>query len=411
LLFAADYHTAWANSAALALAGIDGNTPDPPRGTIVRRADGSPLGALLESAADTVAALMPPKTRDERTAGLRRALGQMAASGIVWGQEAALEPDDVAVYLDVAAEGGLTSRINIALRADPAGWQAQRAPVLAARQAAETAAHDREAGGDQAGMLTVRTVKFFADGIIEAGTAALLEPYEDAPHSCGLPNWSPDDLAEAVAAFDADGFQIHIHAIGDGGIRAALDAIENAAARNGVRDRRPVIAHTQLVDPADLPRFARLGVIANFEPLWAQLDPVMVDLTEPRLGKDRSALQYPIGGIARTGATISFGSDWPVSSMNPLEGMAVAMTRQTRAAVPPGGWLPEHKLGLAEALAAYTCAGAFQAFTDGEAGSLAVGHRADLCVLSVDVTKVSALDIADAPVERTLLGGVEVFRA
>lgn len=411
LLFASDYHTAWANTAALAAAGIDASTPDPPRGTIVRRGDGTPMGSLLESAADLVADLLPPKTAEERRSGLRAALGKMAAAGITWGQEAALEPEDVAVYLAVAAEGALTSRINIALRADPASWQSQRSAFRTARETAERAAAEREAGGDQAGMVTVRTVKFFADGIIEAGTAALLEPYDDAPHSCGLPNWAPAELAEAVAAFDADGFQIHIHAIGDGGIRAALDAIEHAIARNGRRDRRPVIAHTQLVDPADVPRFAQLGVIANFEPLWAQLDPIMVELTEPRLGKERSALQYPIGGLRRTGAPLSFGSDWPVSSMNPLEGLAVAITRQTREAVPPEGWLPEHRLTLAEALAAYTKGGAHQAFAEQDAGVLTVGSRADLCVLGVDLQAVAALDIADAPVERTFLGGVEVFRA
>ena len=169
-----------------------------------------------------------------------------------------------------------------------------------------------------------------------------------------------------------------------------------------------MIAHTQLVHPDDLPRFAALGVIGNFEPLWAQLDPVMTELTEPRLGKERSALQYPIGGLWRSGAPVSFGSDWPVSSMNPLEGIAVAATRQTRDAVPPGGWLPEHRLSLAQAIAAYTAGGAYQAFTDGEAGVLAVGRRADLCVLAADLGGLPALDVADVPVRQTWLGGVAV---
>jgi predicted amidohydrolase YtcJ len=332
-------------------------------------------------------------------------------AGITWGQEAALSPADVAVYLDVAAAGDLTSRINIALRAEPASWRNQRADFLTARETAERAAAQREAGGDQTGMVTARTVKFFADGIIEAGTAALLEPYEDAPHSCGLPNWVPAELAEAVAAFDADGFQIHIHAIGDAGVRSALDAVEHAIRENGRRDRRPVIAHTHLVDPDDLPRFAELGVIANFEPLWAQLNQIMVELTEPRLGKVRSTYQYPIGGLSRLGTTVSFGSDWPVSSMNPLEGLAVAMTRQTRDAQPPEGWLPEQRVDLGEAIGMYTRAGAFQGFVEHEAGSLAVGSRADLCVLGVDLTRVAPLDVADAPVERTFLGGVEVHRS
>ena len=150
--------------------------------------------------------------------------------------------------------------------------------------------------------LTAHTVKFFADGVIEAGTGFLLEPYDDVPGCCGLPNWSPEGLAEAVRAFDADGFQIHIHAIGDGGVRMALDAIEHAARMNGPRDRRPVIAHTQLVAVADRQRFVDLGVIANFEPLWACLDDSMEQLTIPRLGAERSALQYPIGSLHSLGA-------------------------------------------------------------------------------------------------------------
>jgi predicted amidohydrolase YtcJ len=407
LLMASDYHTGWANSAALAAAGIDSSTPDPARGQIVRRADGSPMGALLERAAEMVQACAPAKPVAEREGGLRAALAEMAAVGITWGQEAALDPDDVAVYLAVAAAGGATSRINVALRADPGAWRQQRDAFASARALAREA--DARADGAQRGLVTVGTVKFFADGIIESGTGHLLEPYLDAPHSCGLPNWSAGELAEAVAAFDADGFQIHIHAIGDAGVRNALDAIEQAATRNGRRDRRPVIAHTQLVHPDDLPRFAALGVIANFEPLWAQLDPIMVELTEPRLGKERSTLQYPIGGLGRTGATVSFGSDWPVTSMNPLEGIAVAMTRQTRDAVPPEGWLPEHRLSLDEALAAYTRAGAYQAFNEGETGTLAVGQRADLCVLGVDLLGLPGLDVADVAVHRTFLGGVEVY--
>ena len=184
--------------------------------------------------------------------------------------------------------------------------------------------------------MTANTVKFFADGVIESGTGFLLEPYADCTpttvHRCGLPNWSPDGLAEAVRAFDADGFQIHIHAIGDGGVRMSLDAIEFAQRHNGPRDRRPVIAHTQLVHPDDQARFAPLGVIANFEPLWAAYDEFMEQLALPRLGPARTALQYPIGSMVRSGARISFGSDWPVSSHRPLDGLAVAVTRRTGAA-------------------------------------------------------------------------------
>ena len=179
-----------------------------------------------------------------------------------------------------------------------------------------------------------------------------------------------------MTAFDEDGFQIHIHAIGDGGVRMALDAIEEAAARNGSRDRRAVIAHTQLVQPSDRGRFATLGVIANFEPLWACLDPTMEELTIPRLGPERSALQYPIGSIAGSGARISFGSDWPVSSMHPLHGLAVAVTRQNQRWDARVGWLPEERLPIQQALAAYTSGTAYQGFEDDTGGSIVVGKRA-----------------------------------
>ena len=190
-----------------------------------------------------------------------------------------------------------------------------------------------------------------------------------------------------MTAFDADGFQIHIHAIGDGGVRMALDAIEAASVRNGPRDRRPVIAHTQVVQGVDRSRFASLGVIANFEPLWACLDPTMEELTLPRLGPARSALQYPIATIARAGAHISFGSDWPVSSMHPLHGLAVAVTRQNRDGKPDGGWLPEERLPITQALAAYTAGTAYQGFEDDMGGVIAEGRRADLCALSDDIER------------------------
>ena len=258
---------------------------------------------------------------------------------------------------------------------------------------------------------SARTVKFFADGVIEMGTGFLVEPYTDAPHTCGLPNWTAAELAEAVTAFDEAGFQIHIHAIGDGGVRMALDAIGAAAARNGARDRRPVIAHTQLVQPDDRMRFATLGVIANFEPLWACLDPMMEQLTIPRLGPERSALQYPIASIANTGAPISFGSDWPVSSMHPLHGLAVAVTRQNHDGRPADGWLPEERLPILQALAAYTAGTAYQGFEDGTGGAIVVGRRADLCALSADISAIAGNEVAGVAVTGTWTGGREVHTA
>lgn len=397
-LTASDGHTMWVNTAALAAAGITASTPDPPLGAIARREDGSPLGTLLEAATDLIDAVVPPTTSAEKRMGALSAMQLLARAGITWVQDAMNEPDDVDVYLALAREGLATARVNAALRALPGEWEDQRPGFRSARERGERAATS----------VTARTIKYFADGIIESGTAALLDPYCDG--SAGIANWSDEELAAAVTALDGDGFQTHIHAIGDAGVRLALDAIETAARRNGTRDRRPVIAHTQLVHPDDHDRFAALGVIANFEPLWAQLDPLMLELTIDRLGPERSAWQYPIASMVRSGATVTFGSDWPVSSMVPMEGLAVAVTRQTSDGDPPGGWLPEQRIDLATGLRAYTAAGAFQAFADGEQGRIAEGFRADLVVLDGDLDTVPPAEIAQIKVETTYLDGKTVYQ-
>jgi len=401
VLQAADYHTAWANSTAMRLAGIDAGTPDPPRGQIVRRPDGSPRGTLRESAQELVLGLVPAPDSATKREGLRRAVAAMSAAGIVWAQEASLEPRDVPAYLDLGSRGELPCRVNIALRISPDRWREQVPEFTAARALA------RDHGGSR---VTVGTVKFFVDGVIEAGTGALLEPYTDEPGSYGLANWQPAELADAVQAMDAAGLQAHLHAIGDAAVRMALDAVERCACTNGPRDRRPVIAHAQLIHPDDLPRFAELGVIANIEPLWACPDAVMTELTEPRLGPVRSAWQYPMQGLLDSGARLSFGSDWPVSSLNPLAGLAVAVSRQTPDGRPAGGWLPRQRLDFDAALAAYTTGTAYQAYDD-DAGRLIPGAPADLCLVPADPHLLSPAELSDLPVTATWLGGVEVHHA
>jgi len=401
VLISSDGHMTWVNSLALARAGVVAETPDPPLGVVARREDGSPLGTLLESARELVAEVVPPTGLALRRTALSHALETMAAAGIVWTLDAWCLEDEVQAWLGLAEAGPLPLRADLALLARPDRWREDRAWFAEARREVE-----RRGGG----QVTARTVKFFADGVIEGGTGALLEPYADAPHSHGLPNWEAGELAEAVAAVDADGFAPHLHAIGDAAVRAALDAVEHATAVNGPRDRRAATAHTQLVDPADLPRFAQLGVIANFEPLWAHRDPVMIELTEPRLGPERSARQYPMASLLRSGAPVSFGSDWPVTSHVPLEGVAVAVTRQDPDGRPPGGWTPEERLTLDEALTAYSAGTAYQAFEDPATGTLAPGARADVCLLEADPASVEPLAIAGLRVLGTWLGGREVHR-
>jgi predicted amidohydrolase YtcJ len=394
MLESSDHHCAWVNSLALELCGITKDTVDPPSSRIARRNDGSPIGTLVEwDAVDLVKRHVPPPSEAERHAGLLAATRLLAAAGVTWAQEAAASLPDLATY--VAAADDLSVRVNVALRAEPGEWRAQLPEFVAARDTGS-------------GNVTARTIKLFADGIIEAGTASLLEPYANAPHTCGLPVWEPAELAEAVTAFDAKGFQVHIHAIGDAGVRAALDAFAQAERVNGPRDRRPVIAHTQLVDAADLARFARLGVIANFEPLWHCLEPGMTELTLPRLGK-RQSLHYPTASLLRSGARLSFGSDWPVSSLCPLDGLPVAVTRQTAEGEPAGGWTPEECLTPHEAWAAYTSGTAYQAFEENTWGSLTVGRRADVVALASDPFTADPLTWPQIPVVGTWLGGRRTY--
>ncbi len=402
VLRAHDYHTVWCNSRALRRAGVRDATPDPRLGWIVRRPDGSPMGTLREwHACDLVLDQVPARAEAELVEAVRRASRSYARAGLTWVQDAWVEPEMVEAYLAAARHGALSVRVDLAQRADPDRWREQRKQFDAAR--GRVAAE----GGP---LLSARTVKYFSDGVIEGGTAALLDPYLDAPHSCGMPVWEPRALAEAVCAFDADGFQTHVHAIGDAGVRAALDAVEAAVRANPAWDRRPVITHVQLVDPADLPRFAALGVIANFEPLWAQPDPLQTELSLPRIGAERAGRQYPMGELARDGVRLSFGSDWPVSSYEPLEGIQVAVTRRTFDGDPAEGWIPHQRLTVEQALAAATSGVAHQAGADDRI-ALVPGAPADLAWLSADPRTVDPMAIRHVRVLGTWLGGVPTYRA
>ena len=394
-----DHHTAWVNSEALRRAGYTAGTPDPAGGEILRR-DGSaePLGTLREfGALGPVLALIPTASHEVQVAALREAAARFAAAGVTWVQDAWVEPHHADVWVTAATtEAGLPLRADLAFVLEPDGWRERILRFTADRDRVESSAP---------GLLTARTVKFFADGVIESGTAALLEPYTDCPHSHGIANWSPQELAEAVTAVDALGFRAHLHAIGDGGVRVALDAIEAATRTNGAHDRRPVIAHAQLIHPADLDRFAALGVVANLQPLWAQPDPLMTELTLPRIGPERGGRQYQIAALLASGARLSFGSDWPVTAHEPLRGIATAVTRQTPEGVPEGGWLPEERIDIDAALTAYSAGCAYQAFEEKEWGALRPGMRADLVHLAADPAGTAPGDLAHLPVLGTWLAG------
>ncbi|MDT5185589.1 MAG: hypothetical protein QOI29_3747 [Mycobacterium sp.] len=391
VLRAWDYHTVWCNSVALDRAGITADTPDPELGAIPRREDGSVLGTLREwGAVDLVHKLVPERDPNVRIGALRTAAEYYLARGVTWVQDAWVEPADVDTYLDAARQDALGIRFNLGLYADPRYFDAQLEHFADAR---------RRVADLDSPLLTANTVKFFADGVIENGTGALLTPYCGSLHNHGMQVW--DNLADAARAVDALGFQIHIHAIGDAAARQALDAIEHVVATNGPRDRRPVIAHAQLVDEADIDRFAALGVIPNMQPLWAQLDPLMVELTIPRLGDERGAKQYRIRSLDESGAPLAFGSDWPVSSGAPLNGIAVAVSR--------GGWTPQEILSVERALSAYTAGVAEQAFAEGQWGTITPGASADLVWLDRDPRSTPELDAVR--VVGTYLRGDRVYAA
>ncbi len=401
VLRAWDYHTLWVNSVALERAGITADTPDPVLGEIPHRADGSVLGTLREwGATDLMAKVMPARDEQVRVDALGTAADYYLARGVTWVQDAWVEPADVATYLEAARRGALRMRFNLALYADPRHFDAQ------VERFAEQRRQVDELGS---GLLTAQTVKFFADGVVENETGALLAPYCSGLHSHGMRNWEGQSLAEAARRVDDLGLQIHIHAIGDAAVRQALDAIEYVTERNGPRDRRPVIAHCQLIDDADLGRFAELGVIPNMQPLWAQMDALMTVLTIPRLGPERTDKQYPIRTLERSGAPLGFGSDWPVSSGAPLDGIAVAVSRCTADGQPAGGWTPHEILPIEQALSAYTAGVANQAFAETVWGRITPGASADLVWLDRDPRQTPPLTLPGLSIRATYLNGEPAY--
>jgi predicted amidohydrolase YtcJ len=416
-LSAADGHTAWVNSAALRAADVTAATADPPNGRIEREAGSrQPSGTLREDAMELVTTHLPPWTAADREEGLRRGLALAASFGIAALVDASVDADDLAAYRALEARGELTARVVASLYWDPVKGETD-----ADGQLAELARLRASCVGPR---LRATAVKIFADGVIEAGTAALLDPYmlppaagasgagqPDTARDRGMLNLTPEAFARAATRVDQAGFQIHVHAIGDRAIRVAFDALAAARAANGPRDARHHLAHIQLFEPADVPRFRQLGVIANFQGLWAYADPYITDLTEPVLGAARSRWLYPMRSVADTGAMIVGGSDWSVSSMNPLDAIEVAITRRDPAAGPGAAWIPEERIGLDTAIAAYTINGAYLAFDEAETGSLEVGKAADLIVLDRNLFAIPAEQISDTKVLLTLLAGRETYRA
>ena len=399
LLYSHDGHVAWANSRALAIAGIDRGTPDPAGGRIVRDAGGEPTGTLVDGAVDLVAPHLPQPTHEDRLAGLRAGQAHLHGLGITAWQDAHVEPDELAAYREAAAAGWLTARVVAAL-----WWHREEGLE-------QIEAFEQQRADAAIGRLRADSVKLMLDGILESRTAFMTSPYLGADGHAGTPFIEPGLLHAAVTELDRRGFQAHFHAIGDGAVRLALDAVEAARSANGMTDHRHHIAHLEVVNPADVPRFAPLGVVANIQPLWASDDDQMRTLRVPLLGPERAGWQYPFASLLRAGATLAGGSDWTVTSANPLLEIEVAVNRidpDTRDRAP---FTPGERLTLDAAARAFTIGAAFVNHLDSVTGTIEVGKLADLVVLDRDLRDRDVGPIGDATVRQTYVEGERVFGA
>lgn len=398
-LEAADGHSAWVNSKALSISGINRRTADPPNGRIERdSATGEPTGTLRESAVEMVTKHIPDPSSAECDEGLQRALQLANRMGITSIQEAGADDSILDTYYRFARRGTLTVKVAASMPIEAAGSPDQIDRLIKKRQRY------------RCGNLRAATAKIFLDGVIESHTAALLEPYSDRPNDSGILNFTRRNLQQIVARLDREAFQVHIHAIGDGAIREALDSFEYAQKVNGKRDSRHHIAHLELIDPGDIARFRALGVIANFQPFWAQKDSYITEMTEPLLGPERSRILYPIGSLIRSGAIVVAGSDWNVSTLNPLEAIQVAVTRQALGEPHTPPWIPGERVDLSPMLAAYTINGAYVSGREKSTGSLEVGKSADLIVLDHNLFSSRPEEIHRAKVLLTMLDGRIVFK-
>jgi predicted amidohydrolase YtcJ len=392
-----DGHTGWANSRALAIAGITRATPDPPGGVIVRDAGGEPTGVLKERPAMAlVRRHIPPPSGDEKYQALKQRLAEAASYGLTSVQNAS-EPD-LPVFERVLREGGLIVRVYAALpfKKDLATGELARYRTLRARH--------------RGPLLKFGAVKGFVDGVVESGTAAMFDPYL-VTGGRGIANWTVDDLRRTAAFYDREGFQIFLHAIGDRAIHMALDAYEYAAKTNRSTGRRHRLEHIEVPLLSDLPRFKALGVIASTQALFCNPDQNTLEVYAANLGAERATRAMAFASIDAAGAVQAFGSDFPVFSMEALKGIYAAVTRTTPEGKPEGGWQPQERISAEAALRHFTRDAAYASFEDERKGTLAPGRLADLVVLSDDIMTCPEKRIEQMQVEMTVVGGRVVFAA
>jgi len=410
-----DHHGAWVNTEALRRGGVTKDTPDPLDGRIERYDGGEPTGALHDGAMGYVARHVPAATPAELRAGLAAALGYLHSLGIAYYQDACIGSagelgihDTFDTYAAASDDGTLTASVTGALWWNRHGDLGQADGLLARRERAS------------AGRFRATSVKLMVDGVCETFTAAMSQPYLDRAghptHHHGNFFLEPAELT-AIARLMAGehGFQLHFHALGDAAVTAALDAIEALPDQARAAGRHH-LAHLQFIKPADVARFAAIGAVANFQPLWACAEPQMEELTIPFVGPERTRWQYQIGGVAQAGGRLAFGSDWPVSSADPIQEVHVAVNRALSPVIGRAGtpevdspFLPEHAISLDAAIAAFTSGVAYVNHEDDVTGLLAPGLRADVAVLDQDLYAIPAAEIGSASVAMTVSNGQVVF--
>jgi predicted amidohydrolase YtcJ len=377
VLHAVDHHTIWVNSKAIELSGITSATKDPQGGTIARNSDGCAKGTLREpSAMALVLNHAPANTIESDIAAITYACAEYRKVGVIAAIDSWCEKDMARAYIAAAKTNQLTIVFNLSLLATPTTWSGDIDDFNEIREQCLEL--------DNPSQLQANSIKFLLDGALSAGTAHLTQPYLDDPSSSGIAIWSDDELLNALVAYDALQYQVHLHAIGDAAVKQALDAIEAMQRINPPWDRRPVIVHAQLVRDEDLSRFAQLGVIANIQPLWCYLDPMNKELIAPRIGNERNNQQYRLRSMVKAGAMIAFGSDWPVTSHIPMQAISVPVTRTNAADGITEPWVIEQALTMDESLSFYTKNAAYQLFRENEFGALEVGKRAAFLVLDSD---------------------------
>ena len=389
-----DGHTALANSLALKLAHVDRTTPDPPGGVIVRDASGEPTGVLKDAAQGLVERVMPEPDESQITEAVEAAMRYANEHGVTSVQDMSAAPNVFRVYQKLLHEGRLTVRISG--HQPLASWQHLAGIGLLADFGSET--------------LHIGGLKGFADGSLGSTTALFFHPYLDAPQTSGIANAEmipPEKMERHILDADRAGLQVAVHAIGDRANAMILDMYEAAEKQNGPRDRRFRIEHAQHLRQQDIPRFAALHVIASMQPYhliddgrWAA----------KRVGPEVLRGTYAFRSLLDTGAVLAFGSDWPVAPMDALMGIYAAATRRTLDEKNPGGWIPEQKISVAEALRAYTWGSAYASFEEKIKGTIEPGKLADMAVLSQDILSIPPETIRDVHVEETVLGGRVVYQ-